>query len=90
MIMKQFFIAMALLLSLNAGQATAAQKSTHQRHQALTEQASHQGKTVKMDKDDSKLIMSPSTIRQKPINKALKHTAIHRQRQQLMTVLHNL
>ena len=50
--MKQYFIAMALLLSLNAGQATAAQKSTHQRHQALTEQASHQGKTVKMDKDD--------------------------------------
>ena len=50
--MKQYFIAMALLLSLNAGQATAAQKSTHQRHQALTEQASHQGKTVKMDKND--------------------------------------
>ena len=50
--MKQYFIVMALLLSLNAGQATAAPKSAHQRHQALTEQASHQGKTVKMDKDD--------------------------------------
>ena len=43
MIMKQYLIALALLLSLNAGQATAARKSAHRRHQALTEQAARHG-----------------------------------------------
>lgn len=52
MIMKQYLIALALLLSLNAGQATAARKSAHRRHQALTEQAARQGKTAKADSAD--------------------------------------
>ena len=50
--MKQYFIVMALLLSLNVGQATAARKSAHRRHQALTEQAARQGKTAKADSAD--------------------------------------
>ena len=47
--MKQYLMALAFLLSLNAGQATAAQKSTHRRHQALTEQAARQSKKAKAD-----------------------------------------
>ena len=47
--MKQYLMALAFLLSLNAGQATAAQKSTHRRHQALTEQAARRSKKAKAD-----------------------------------------
>ena len=47
--MKQYLMALAFLLSLNAGQATAAQKLTHRRHQALTEQAARRSKKAKAD-----------------------------------------
>ena len=71
--MKQYLIALALLLSLNAGQATAARKSAHRRHQALTEQAARQGKPTR-------------PTRQKPTRKALRPTAIRHRWQVLRTV----
>ena len=62
--MKQYLIALALLLSLNAGQATAARKSAHRRHQALTEQAARQGKTAKADSaEKAKTYQRPTAIR---------------------------